>query len=80
MVDIESEMCDYLHVHHNMYVIRCVWYIPLRLKNKCSNLAESGDDFVAGTHPDRDPEQASGLLSVFITGDKSPATRWAVSV
>jgi hypothetical protein len=49
-----------------------------KLKSRCSNLAESGNDTVAGTHPDRDPEQAPGLLLLaFFSGDKSPATRWA---
>ena len=51
-----------------------------RLKSRCPNLAESGNDTVAGTNPDRDPEQTPGLLSALITGDKSLATRWAVSV
>jgi hypothetical protein len=50
-----------------------------KLRSRCPNLAESGNDTVAGTHPDRDPEQTPGLLSALITGDKSLATRWAVS-
>ena len=35
---------------------------------------------MAGTHPDRDPAQAPGLISALLTGEKSPAARWAVSI
>ena len=41
-----------------------------------SSLAAS--QFVAGIHPETDPEQSAGILSV-LTGEKSLPEKWAVS-
>ena len=40
-----------------------------------SSLADS--QFVAGIHPEADPEQSAGILSV-LTGEKSLPEKWAV--
>ena len=45
-----------------------------------SSLTESSSKFVAGTHPDTNPEQAPGLFSALLTGEKALPDRWAVSV
>ena len=42
-----------------------------------SSLADS--QFVAGIHPEADPEQSAGILSV-LTGEKNLPERWAVRV
>ena len=72
-VKILTNAIHHIRTYVVLYVCLC------RLKPRCPNLAESGNDTVAGTNPDRDPEQTPGLLSALITGDKSLATRWAVS-
>jgi len=43
-----------------------------------SSLTESSGKFVAGTHPDTNPEQAPGLFSALLTGEKALPDRWAV--
>ena len=36
-----------------------------------SSLTENSGKFVAGTHPDTNPEQAPGLFSALLTGEKA---------
>jgi len=45
-----------------------------------SSLTESSGKFVAGTHPNTNPEQAPGLFSALLTGEKALPDRWTVSV
>ena len=45
-----------------------------------SSLTENSGKFVAGTHPDTNPEKAPGLFSGLLIGEKALPDRWAVSV
>ena len=45
-----------------------------------SSLTENSGKFVAGTRPNTNPEQAPGLFSALLMGEKALPDRWAVSV
>ena len=45
-----------------------------------SSLTENSGDFVAGTHPDTNPEHSRGIFSGLLAGEKPLPDKWAVGI
>ena len=45
-----------------------------------SSLTENSGDFVAGTHPDTNPEHSRGIFSGLLAGEKALPDKWAVGM
>ena len=45
-----------------------------------SSLTENSGDFVAGTHPDNNPEHSRGIFSGLLAGEKPLPDKWAVGI
>ena len=45
-----------------------------------SSLTENSGDFVAGTHPDTNPEHSRGIFSGLLAGEKPLPDKWAVRI
>ena len=67
-----SHVHTYIHTHSHALL-----HSTRLLSLSKSSLADS--QFVAGIHPEADPEQSAGILSV-LTGEKNLPERWAVRV
>ncbi len=60
------------------------WFCPhimLSLSRRLLSLSKSSlaeGEYIAGAHPETNPEQAPGLFSALLTGEKSLPEKWAV--
>ncbi len=71
---------------HVLYFVRCYFYaffsflppLPRLLNLSKSSLTQGDSQYIAGIHPEMDPEHAQGLFSV-LTGEESLVEKWAVS-
>ena len=54
--------------------------VPRLLSLAKSSLTENSGDFVAGTHPDTNPEHSRGIFSGLLAGEKALPDKWAVGI